>query len=192
MKYIPELQVWLTVFFQRRSLPFGDNFRYHHPRNPFSMATRLLRTTASLSQLPRYTSHNKSSHFSIRRRAFSRTSLRLRKDKGSPSNPASRKPELADPNPSLHTVNLFQQIRDAHPAVRFTVYAGLSLMVTVESTFWLHVIRAKFFPSASEEEQEKAEAFMENVREAIAEYKQDLIRNYGRYYGRYVWGVGER
>jgi hypothetical protein len=65
-------------------------------------------------------------------------------------------------------------------------------MVTVESTFWLHVIRAKFFPSASEEEQEKAEAFMENVREAIAEYKQDLIRNYGRYYGRYVWGVGER
>lgn len=65
-------------------------------------------------------------------------------------------------------------------------------MATVESTFWLSIIKAKFFPSTSEEEKEKAEQFLESVRGAVAGYKATWMGNYGRYYGGYVWGVGER
>jgi hypothetical protein len=57
--------------------------------------------------------------------------------------------------------------------VRYTVYAGLGLMITVESSFWFNIIKAKFFPAKSDEERAKAEELMEN-------------------YGGYVWGVGER
>jgi hypothetical protein len=65
-------------------------------------------------------------------------------------------------------------------------------MVTVESTFWFNFIQAKFVPPASEEDKEKAETMLQSVREAFAEYKTDWIKNYTRYYGGYVWGVGER
>lgn len=65
-------------------------------------------------------------------------------------------------------------------------------MVTVESTFWFNVIKAKFFPPASEEDKEKADEYMERIREAITGYKANWMQNYGRYYGGYVWGVGER
>ena len=74
--------------------------------------------------------------------------------------------------------------------MRYTVYAGLGLMVTVESAFWLNVLRAKFFSSASEEEKEKADEFLGSVRGAISGYRKVWMGNYGRYYGAYVWGLG--
>jgi hypothetical protein len=94
--------------------------------------------------------------------------------------------------PPLPSFNLFHAIRDSHPAVRYTVYAGLGLMATAESTFWFHIIKAKFFPSASEDEQKQADQILGNLREAIASYKANWMGNYWRYYGGYVWGVGER
>jgi hypothetical protein len=106
--------------------------------------------------------------------------------------PSSQKHETFHEDPSFSSFNLFQQIRSSRPAVRYTVYAGFGLMVTVESTFWFNVIKAKLFPSASEEDKRKAEQFLEDVRSAIAGYKATWMGNYGRYYGGYVWGVGER
>lgn len=93
---------------------------------------------------------------------------------------------------SLPPFSLIHAIGDSRPAVRYTIYAGLGLMATVESTFWFHVIKAKFFLSASAEEQEKADQYLAYVSEAIAGYKSNWMQNYGRYYGGYVWGVGER
>jgi hypothetical protein len=106
--------------------------------------------------------------------------------------PSPPKPNPLPENPSLPSFNLFQQVRDSRPAVRYTVYAGLGLMITVESTFWFNVIKAKFFPSQSVEEQAEAEAFMSNVQEAVTNSRAAWMGNYGRYYGGYMWGVGER
>jgi hypothetical protein len=110
--------------------------------------------------------------------------------KASDSIPQS--PSQSHENPTLPSFNLFQAIRDSRPAVRYTVYAGLGLMATVESTFWFHVIKAKFFPSSSAEEQQKNDQYLAHVSEAIAEYKSNWMRNYRKYYEGYVWGVGER
>jgi len=93
-------------------------------------------------------------------------------------------------NPSLPSFNLFKLVRDAKPTVRYTVYAGLGLMATVETTFWYHVLRAKFFPRASAEEQEKADALLERLSEAMKNYRHVWMANYNRYYGVYVWGLG--
>jgi hypothetical protein len=106
--------------------------------------------------------------------------------------PPSPKPNPPPENPSLPSFNLLQQIRASRPAIRYTVYAGLGLMVTVESTFWFHVLKAKFFPSQSAQEKVKSQAFMSNVEEAIVNSRAAWMGNYGRYYAGYVWGVGER
>jgi hypothetical protein len=106
--------------------------------------------------------------------------------------PSPPKPNTLHENPPLPSFNLFHAVQDSRPAVRYTVYAGLGLMATVESTFWYKVFKAKFFPATSEEENAKADEFMENVREAIAGYRVAWMGNYWKYYGGYVWGVGER
>jgi hypothetical protein len=93
-------------------------------------------------------------------------------------------------DPSMPSFSLFQQIREARPAVRYTVYAGLGLMATVETTFWFNVLKAKFFPSTSVEEQQKAEQLLNDVRSAIKGYRGVWMGNYGRYYGVYLWGLG--
>jgi hypothetical protein len=64
-------------------------------------------------------------------------------------------------------------------------------MVTVETTFWLNVLKARFFPSGTEE-QDEAEDILFRLREGFAGYKANWMGNYGRYYGGYIWGVGER
>jgi hypothetical protein len=91
---------------------------------------------------------------------------------------------------SLPSFNLWHQIRDARPAVRYTVCAGLGLMATVESTFWFNVIKAKFFPSAEADEQAKAEEFLGSIRDAVKGYRKVWMSNYGRYYGAHLWGLG--
>jgi hypothetical protein len=96
------------------------------------------------------------------------------------------------PDPSLPSFNLFREIQNSSPLVRYTVYAGLGLMITVESSFWFNIIKAKFFPAKSDEERAKAEELMENLGEAVAGARKAWMGNYGRYYGGYVWGVGER
>ncbi|KAI4921048.1 hypothetical protein J4E85_009163 [Alternaria conjuncta] len=104
--------------------------------------------------------------------------------------PSTARPNHQAENPSLPSLNLFKLVRDSKPAVRYTVYAGLGLMATVETTFWFHVLRAKFFPRASAEEQEKADALLERLGEAMKNYRHVWMRNYGRYYGAHVWGLG--
>jgi hypothetical protein len=108
-----------------------------------------------------------------------------------PSQPPTAPPALP-PNPTLPSINIFHEVRNARPAVRYTVYAGIGLVATVESTFWFNVIKAKFFPAKSEEEQLRAQEFMENLHEAVTGARAAWMGNYGRYYGGYVWGVGER
>ncbi|KAH8728447.1 hypothetical protein GQ44DRAFT_702313 [Phaeosphaeriaceae sp. PMI808] len=104
-----------------------------------------------------------------------------------------KKPNGTKENPSLPSFSLLKEVRSAHPAVRYTIYAGLGLMATVESTFWIKVLKAKFFPSSSsDEESQKSEEFLASIRGALAGYKAAWMGNYGRYYGGYVWGVGER
>jgi hypothetical protein len=65
-------------------------------------------------------------------------------------------------------------------------------MVTVESTFWFNVLRARFFPPKSEEGIEKGEELLDRVQGAVRTARNQWMGNYGRYYGGYVWGVGER
>jgi hypothetical protein len=100
------------------------------------------------------------------------------------------RPDHHAENPSLPTFNLFKLVREAKPAVRYTVYAGLGLMATVETTFWFHVLRAKFFPRASEAEQEKADALLQRLSEAMKNYHHVWMANYNRYYGAHMWGLG--
>ena len=103
---------------------------------------------------------------------------------------SSPRPNQHTESPSLPSFNLFKQLREARPAVRYTVYAGLGLMATVETTFWFHVLRAKFFPRASKEEQEKADALLGRMNDAIKGYRHVWLANYSRYYGVYIWGLG--
>lgn len=65
-------------------------------------------------------------------------------------------------------------------------------MATVESIFWFNVLKAKFFSSKVGEEQQKADEFLGRLGEAVEGYRRVYLGNYGRYYGGYVWGVGER
>ncbi|KAF2820689.1 hypothetical protein CC86DRAFT_116650 [Ophiobolus disseminans] len=106
--------------------------------------------------------------------------------------PPPKQPPKPPSNPSLPSFNLLHEVRTARPAVRYTIYAGLGLMATVESTFWFNVIKAKCFPSSSPGDKEEAEEFLANLRGALEGYKAAWMTNYGRYYGGYVWGVGER
>ena len=87
------------------------------------------------------------------------------------------------------SLNLWVQIGEARPAVRYTVYAGVGLMVTAESTFWFHVIKAKFSLLKSAEENEEAHEFLHDLRAVVTSYKIVWMGNYGRYYSAYVWGA---
>ncbi|EAT81194.1 hypothetical protein HBH56_133340 [Parastagonospora nodorum] len=133
-----------------------------------------------------YTLHN-----TARSRAF-RHSIQAGKGPAPAIKASDSVPRSPSHNPTLPSFNLFQAIRDSRSAVRYTVYAGLGLMATVESTFWFHVIKAKFFPSSSAEEQQKNDQYLAHVSEAIAGYKSNWMRSYRKYYEGYVWGVGER
>ncbi|KAH3949222.1 hypothetical protein HBH70_105510 [Parastagonospora nodorum] len=119
-----------------------------------------------------YTVHN-----TARSRAFHHS---IQAAKGSTpemkaSNSVPQSPSQSHENQTLPSFNLFQAIRDS-----------------LESTFWFHVIKAKFFPSSSAEEQQKNDQYLAHVSEAIAGYKSNWMRSYRKYYEGYVWGVGER
>ncbi|KAF3042023.1 hypothetical protein E8E11_007295 [Didymella keratinophila] len=94
------------------------------------------------------------------------------------------------PQENTPSLNLWSQIREARPAVRYTVYAGLGLMATAETTFWFNVIRAKYFPSKVDKEQEEAARLLDDFRAAIKGYRAVWLRNYDRYHGAYIWGAG--
>ena len=119
-------------------------------------------------------------------RAFHKSS----RDFHNSTTPGLPKPNQNAENPSVPSLNLWSTIREARPAVRYTVYAGLGLMATVESTFWFKVLKAKFFPSVSQEEQEQADQFLETIRGAVKGYRKVWLRNYNRYYGAHLWGLG--
>ena len=107
--------------------------------------------------------------------------------------PSSSLPKPSQQHPENHnlpSLSLWSTIREAKPAVRWTVYAGLGIMATVESTFWFNVIKAKFFPSASAEEKEKADEFLDTIQAAASGYRLVWMRNYNRYYGAHLWGLG--
>lgn len=91
---------------------------------------------------------------------------------------------------SSPSFSLWAQIREARPAVRYTVYAGMALMATAESTFWLNVIRAKHFPPEAVHGKEDADAFLQDLRAAIKGYRAVWLANYDRYYSAYAWGLG--
>ena len=91
---------------------------------------------------------------------------------------------------SSTSLNLWAQIKEARPAVRYTVYAGLALMATAESTFWFNVVRAKYFPPQAVEEKEEADRFLQDLRNAVKSYRSVWLANYNRYYGAYAWGLG--
>ena len=69
------------------------------------------------------------------------------------------------------------------------MYAGLGLMVTVESTFWFYVLRAKLFPHP-EEAQHGADELSRRMSEAVGNIRRVWMANYKRYHSAYVWGVG--
>lgn len=90
---------------------------------------------------------------------------------------------------STSPFNLWAQIREARPAVRYTVYAGVGLMATAETTFWFNVIKAKYVPYTGEEERENAARFVKDLQAAVKGYRAVWMKNYSRYYGAYIWGV---
>lgn len=90
---------------------------------------------------------------------------------------------------ALSTFSLWSEIKSARPAVRYTIYAGVGLMVTAESTFWLNVIRAKYFPSRRDDEKEKAKRLLNNLEAAVKGFRAVWMQNYGRYHASYIWGL---
>ncbi|KAF1851543.1 uncharacterized protein K460DRAFT_36927 [Cucurbitaria berberidis CBS 394.84] len=117
-------------------------------------------------------------------------STRTFKDSSKTSPSSSLNASQQAKNPSDPSFNLLQQIREARPAVRYTVYAGVGLMATAESTFWFNVIKAKYFPSASQDVREKGDEFLDNISSAVKGFRKVWMRNYGRYCGAYLWGLG--
>lgn len=142
----------------------------------------------SVTTVQRLVSARRASHFPTRR-LHSLTDLNTQFAPLSRRHVSSHK---VDPpqEKSTSSPNLWAQIREARPGVRYTVYVGLGLMVTAETTFWLNVIRTKYFPSKVAEEQKEAARFMEDLRAAIKGYRVVWMRTYNRYYGAYIWGVG--
>jgi hypothetical protein len=86
--------------------------------------------------------------------------------------------------------NLWAQIREARPAVRYTVYAGIVLMSVAESTFYFTIIKAKYFPSKSVQEKEKADRFLHDLAAVMKGYRAVWLKNYRAYYAAYIWGLG--
>lgn len=108
-----------------------------------------------------------------------------------PSSPNSHAHEHAKGgDTSAEAFSILKQLRQARPAIRYIVYAGLGLMATVESTFWFHVLRAKFFPRAEGEAQRADDELSRRVSEAVGNFRHVWMANYKRYYRAYVWGVG--
>ncbi|EUC40413.1 hypothetical protein COCMIDRAFT_73539, partial [Bipolaris oryzae ATCC 44560] len=99
-------------------------------------------------------------------------------------------PDQLAQNPSLPSINLLHHLGEARPVVRYTVYAGLGLMATVESAFWFHVLRAKFFPRTTQAERQQDDELLDNFKNAITGFRQAWMGNYQRYYGAHVWGLG--
>lgn len=149
-------------------------------------SSQLFRKVMSAITAQRLVSAQRASPFPVRR-------LHSLTDSSAPNAPLSRrhvsshKPNPPQENPS---VNLWSQIREARPAARYTLYAGLGLMATAETVFWFKVVRAKYFPSKVAEEREEAARLLEDFTTAIEGYRAVWLRNYGRYYGTYVWGAG--
>ncbi|KAF5845901.1 hypothetical protein GGP41_008388 [Bipolaris sorokiniana] len=104
--------------------------------------------------------------------------------------PPSPKPEQLAQNPSLPSINLVHHLREARPVVRYTVYASLGLMATVESTFWFHVLRAKFFPRATQADRQQDDELLDRLKSAMAGFRQVWMGNYQRYYGAHLRGLG--
>ncbi|EMD59847.1 hypothetical protein COCSADRAFT_49412, partial [Bipolaris sorokiniana ND90Pr] len=99
-------------------------------------------------------------------------------------------PEQLAQNPSLPSINLVHHLREARPVVRYTVYASLGLMATVESTFWFHVLRAKFFPRATQADRQQDDELLDRLKSAMAGFRQVWMGNYQRYYGAHLRGLG--
>ena len=104
--------------------------------------------------------------------------------------PSTPTPTQQSENESVPSLNLWRQIQEARPAVRYTLYAGFAIMATAESTFWFNVIRAKYFPSTSVEEKEEADQLLERMSSVVKGFRKVWLVNYGRYYGAHLWGVG--
>jgi hypothetical protein len=79
------------------------------------------------------------------------------------------------------------QIQSLNRPARYTIYAGFALAAAGESTFWFTVIRAKYF--ATEEEKERADAFIERCKEAVRGYRRVWLRNYWAYWAGGIWGL---
>jgi hypothetical protein len=99
-------------------------------------------------------------------------------------------PTQPSPKPVPQSQNLFSHLREARPAIRYTVYAGLGLMAAAESTFWFHVLRAKFFPRTTEAGRQRDDELLNRFKSATKGYRQVWMRNYQRYYAAHMWGLG--
>ncbi|KAF9691962.1 hypothetical protein EKO04_010087 [Ascochyta lentis] len=102
---------------------------------------------------------------------------------------SSQKAHPPQENLPTPAFSLWAELKATRPAVRYTVYAGIGLMATAESTFWFNVARAKYFPSTQEEEKGKADQFLQELQAAMQGYKAVWMGNYGRYYDAYIWGA---
>lgn len=70
------------------------------------------------------------------------------------------------------------------------MYAGLVLVAVVEATFWANVLRANFFPQASEADRQRDDELLDRPKSAITGYRKVWLSNYQRYYAADIWGLG--
>ncbi|KAF2258442.1 hypothetical protein CC78DRAFT_114635 [Lojkania enalia] len=98
-------------------------------------------------------------------------------------NPSSQLKSTA--NPSTPSLNLFSLLRECSLPVRCTVYAGLSVLAAMETTFWINVIRYRYFSP----EKDKADEFFVEVRKRVQRYRELWIQSYGEYYSGTLWGL---
>ncbi|KAK3201927.1 hypothetical protein GRF29_164g1093475 [Pseudopithomyces chartarum] len=83
--------------------------------------------------------------------------------------------------------SIWTQIRTASRPIRYTVYTGLLLAATAETTFWANIIYAKYF--ATTQDRERADALLARVHEAVKGYRVRWLINYRNYYSHNLWGL---
>lgn len=82
---------------------------------------------------------------------------------------------------------IWSQISTTPRPIRYTVYTGLLLAASAETTFWANIVYAKYF--ARTNDRERADALLARVNQAIKGYRVRWLINYENYYNHNLWGL---
>ncbi|KAF1998677.1 hypothetical protein P154DRAFT_523957 [Amniculicola lignicola CBS 123094] len=86
--------------------------------------------------------------------------------------------------PTPPSENIFTLVSSARPAVRYTLYTAFGLLATAECTFWVKVIRHKYFATEGEEE----DPYVTAALDKFGKLEKVWLPKYRYWFGTGVWG----